>query len=153
MKNKVYLIIIPLIIIIISLLILAFKPKVTEKEFSNVMKDNNYLVSDVTKSIVDNNIIKSYLASKNNYEYSIEYLEYIDDGSAREKYYQLVDKNSSNIDEKYIKTTNYGNHNRFVLEKDDIYQIISRIKNTIISAKVKNSSKKEVDKIFDLLNY
>lgn len=109
------------------------KSPIKVDNFETKMEESGYLVQDVTTKSSDDYVEKAYLAVDKDGKYQIEFYVF----SNKENAKQFYNSNKSIFEEsKTVKAiehyTSAGNHDKYTLEVDKKYKVVSRIADTVI---------------------
>ena len=128
------------------------KTKIEGSKFREEMEKNGYIVIDTIVSQDDSE--KNFVAQEKEGKYQIEFYELSSKDKAKEKFSNykkgIDNENTNNFKKKSVKT---GNYEKYTLETDDIYFLISRIDNTMIYLSVDTEYKNDINKIIKELGY
>ena len=138
-----------IIILVLLLLVGCSKKSLTTKEFKKIMRDNNYYVVSVKKQFSEYDYIEeALLARKDNI--NIEYY-LMSDVENTDAFY---DYNKDVIEAYKTKyDTDKESKNKYLLETDEKYMVISCISNTCIYVDTDVENKRSVNDILKKLGY
>lgn len=126
------------------------KKALSDDELKTELTQIGFDVNEITSSIEDSNI--SVVRTANNGKYQIEYYVFKSEETAKAAYENNVKMFSSN--KKYVgKETNDDNYNKYVQETDDYYNVITRVKDTLVYVSVGVDHKRDVKKVLNKLGY
>ena len=131
------------------------KESMSGSEFKSFMEKNNYVVID-TKSQFSNYdyIVKSYLATKSDYSFKIEFYELSDDTYAINFYNNNMKIFEQENKDNYAKiNVSLKNYSKYTLSTDKKFKVVSRIDNTVAFVNVDNKYKDEVNKLLKDMGY
>lgn len=125
----------------------------TKEEFTSIMENNNYTVTDnIANYISKLNIKEAYLASNDNY-----YLEYFiyDSTDTAKSYFADYQYNYEEIKEQDSPETvdNMGDTAKYTLIIDGRYVVLSRVNNSLIVVDVNDTFRREIKNILKELGY
>lgn len=129
------------------------KEPITAEKFETKMKENGYIVENITSQYPQNDKLKAVLiAAKNNYQ--IEFYETKDEDYAvmgfnlnKEKF--QLSKGNGTIE----TSSSIGNSSKYTLKANSKFKVVSRIKNTLIYLDVPSSNEEEVKEVLKELNH
>jgi len=155
---KIFLVIIIILIVVVAGIALFTyfdqnKKPLTANEFSSIMENHNYIVSDVADQISEYDYVtSSYIASNN--EFQIEFYVFSNDDYAL-NFYTINKNNFGDYEDNTSTTTevNLGNCSRYSLTTISNYMYVSRIGNTVIYIDTPIMYQNNVKSILDELGY
>lgn len=131
------------------------KEPITADDFKTKMEDKGYVVIDpmhITEYTPE--IERVYTAQNKNNSYEIIYYQIDSDDNAK-KIYNGIKNDYEKLKTGAVLETNVDlkNNNKYTLQNDGQYKVVSRIDNTIIYLDVADSHKNEVKDILKYLGY
>lgn len=131
------------------------KEPITSDDFKTKMEDKGYEVINpmhFTEYIPEIEMV--YTAQNKDKSYEITYYQIDNDDNAKE-IYNGIKNDYEKLKSGTVVETNVDlkNNNKYTLQNDGQYKVVSRIDNTIIFLDVTDSHKKEVKDILNYLGY
>lgn len=127
----------------------------TAENFKTNMVNHGYTVQDETYLFSYAGYVeKAYIAKDSSLKYQIEFYELSDIESA--KYFYNYNKEifeTSKTSASMYKSVNVANYEKYTLQTDGKYKVISRIDNTVIYLDVDSQYKNAVDDVLEGLGY
>lgn len=138
------------IMIVFILTACGTKKALSDDELKTKLTQIGFDVNEITSSIEDSNI--SVVRTANNGKYQIEYYVFKNEDTAKTAYKNNVKMFSSN--KKYAgKQKNDDNYNKYVQETDDYYNVVTRVKDTLVYVSVNIDYKRDIKKVLNKLGY
>ena len=126
----------------------------TADEFYTLMTEKKFVIKDSKSEYSSHNeIIKSYVAAPSDLSYQIEFLELDSDSSAKNMFasnQRIFQDTSSNKIESSVSASNYD---KYTIEVDGKYKVISRIDKTLVYVDSSIQYKDNVNKLLEELGY
>ena len=126
----------------------------TADEFYTIMTEKKFVIKDSKSQYSSHNeIIRSYVAAPSDLSYQIEFLELDSDSSAKNMFAsnrRIFQDTSSNKTESSVSVSNYD---KYTIEVDGKYKVISRIDKTLVYVDASTEFKDDVNKLLDELGY
>ena len=126
----------------------------TADEFYTFMTDKKFVIKDSKSEYSSHNeIVRSYVAAPSDLSYQIEFLELDSDSSAKNMFasnQRIFQDTSSTKIESSVSTSNYD---KYTLEVDGKYKVISRIDKTLVYVDASVEYKDNVNKLLEELGY
>ena len=126
----------------------------TADEFYNIMIEKKFVIKDSKSEYSSHNeIIRSYVAAPSDLSYQIEFLELDSDSSAKNMFasnQRIFQDTSSNKIESSVSASNYD---KYTIEVDGKYKVISRIDKTLVYVDSSIQYKDNVNKLLEELGY
>lgn len=138
------------VMVIFILTACGTKKALSDDELKTKLTQIGFDVNEITSSIEDSNI--SVVRTANNKKYQIEYYVFKSEDTAKVAYENNVKMFSSN--KKYAgKETGDDNYNKYVQETDDYYNVVTRVKDTLVYVSVNVDHKRDIKKVLNELGY
>ena len=126
----------------------------TADEFYTLMTEKKFVIKDSKSEYSSHNeIIRSYVAAPSDLSYQIEFLELDSDSSAKNMFasnQRIFQDTSSNKIESSVSASNYD---KYTIEVDEKYKVISRIDKTLVYVDSSIQYKDNVNKLLEELGY
>lgn len=126
------------------------KTALTTNDMIEIMSNEGFAVSDVTKQIEDDRF--KYVGSANNMKFQVEFYVFKELKDAKEAYKSNVTSFNATAKTKGKETTK-ENYSKYVQELSDKYNVVTRIDNTLIFSSVNIEYKSELKKVLRKLDY
>ncbi len=131
------------------------KTAITAETFKSKMEEKGYSVVDATEQFAEYDFVeKVYLALNSEKGYQIEFYDIADVDNATSFFNNNKQRFEESKGDSVLESSlSMGNNDRYALETDGKYKVVSRIEDTIIYLDIDSSNKTVVKAILDEFDY
>ena len=130
------------------------KDTISAEEFYSMMEERNFVIKDSKSEYSSHNeILQSYVAAPPDLSFQIEFLVLESDSSAKNMFAsnQRIFQSASN--EKLENSVSVANYEKYTLESNWKYKVISRIDNTLVYVDAELQYKPDVNNLLGEIGY